>query len=201
MKASVILTFLLLSINCNHHQKNLSIVTTSIAISNKPADSPKPHRTDRAPPAGASLPSRIGDTVKNGVFTYRVDGVSFTTKIRSESIHETARGIFLTINFNFVNNDIQPHRIDRSLVRLADRAGGIYECSATASDILAMAGKNVLCSKECKAGEALRGILVFDVPEKEREYYLAVGNGAWKEKFKEIRLKKTDDQSDNTLSR
>jgi hypothetical protein len=145
--------------------------------------------------SGADLSTfaNTGDTVENGSFTYLVENVSFRKKIKSDAIQEKATGVFLLVTLTFLNHDAQSHAIDRSLIKLIDAKNSAYECSAPASDILAMTGEKVICGKDCKPGESISGTMVFDVPSEAGKYRLKVSNGAWKENIREICLSKNAD--------
>lgn len=153
-----------------------------------PLKRPPSGPADTMKSAGITMPANIGDTVSIGVFDYAVESVSFRKTIASGAIHETAGGIFLLLTLTFANHDRQPHPVDTSLIRLTDANNMEYACSAPACDIIAMNGKNCLCSKSCRPRETIKGTMIFDVPLKEGEYRLKVSNGAWRESTREIRL-------------
>jgi hypothetical protein len=135
-----------------------------------------------------ALSAKISDTVAMGAFTYVVDHSSFSKTIRSDALHETARGIFLLVTLTFINRDRQSHVVGKPLINLTDENHNVYECSAPAADVLAMAGKSSFCSRECRSGETVMGTIVFDVPSKDRGYHLTVSNGAWRETTRDIFL-------------
>lgn len=65
-----------------------------------------------------------------------------------------------------------------------------YEPSTDGSTAIEMSGGETLFLKQCQPGISTNGILVFEVPDKERTYHLLVTGGFWSGKTENIVLKK-----------
>ena len=131
----------------------------------------------------------IGQTVKVGNFAYQVNDFSFKKNVGSEFLRETADGIYLLIDLALMNIDDEAHTLDGALFSVTDLEGREYEHSIDGSTALEMSGYKTLFLKQCQPNVTTRGVLIFEVPKKDK-YYLHLTGGAWSTKTLRILLSK-----------
>ncbi len=133
--------------------------------------------------------SAIGTEVRVGNFVYRVSDFSFRKSVGNEFVGETANGIYLLISLDLMNVDDEPHTLDGSLFSITDLDGRKYEYSTNGSTALAMSGYKTLFLEQCQPNIQMSGILIFEVPRKDK-YYLHLAGGFWSSKSIRILLSK-----------
>lgn len=117
------------------------------------------------------IESSIGKPIEIGHFVYTINNVSFRKSVGDEYMEETADGIYLLVNLSIKNISGETRTLDGSLFAITDKSGTKYEYSNNASTALEMSGKKTLFLKECQPRITTKGVLIFEVPQKD-EYYL-----------------------------
>ena len=120
----------------------------------------------------------IGKPVEVGHFIYTVQSVSFRKSIGDEWFGETADGVYLLVNLTIKNISGETRTLDGSLFSVTDRDGVKYESSVEATTALEMSGAKTLFLKKCQPNITTKGVLVFEVPQRD-EYYLHLLGNFW----------------------
>ena len=131
----------------------------------------------------------VGTPVQIGNFAYQVNDFSFRKSIGNEFMRETADGIYLLVDLSIKNIDDESHTLDNSLFSITDLNGNKYEYSTNASTALEMSGYKTLFLKQCQPNIVTRGVLVFEVPQKDK-YYLHLVGSFWGTKSVRVLLSK-----------
>ena len=104
-------------------------------------------------------------------------------------MQETADGIYLLVDLSLKNIDNESHMLDNSFFSITDLDGNKYEYSTNGSTALEMSGGKTLFLKQCQPNIATRGILIFEVPQKDK-YYLHLVGSFWGTKSVRVLLSK-----------
>lgn len=131
--------------------------------------------------------SAIGKPLQIGDFAYQVNSFSFKKSVGNEFMRETADGIYLLVDISIMNMDNESHTLDGSLFSVTDLEGREYEYSTNGSTALELSGYKTLFLKQCQPNIATQGILIFEVPNKDK-YYLHLTGGFWSSKSARILL-------------
>lgn len=131
----------------------------------------------------------VGTQVQIGNFAYIVNDFSFRKSVGDEFMRETADGIYLLVDLSLVNVDDESHTLDGSLFSITDLNGRKYEYSTNGSTALEMSGYKTLFLKQCQPNIPTRGVLIFEVPKKDK-YYIHLAGGFWSSKSIRVLLSK-----------
>lgn len=134
--------------------------------------------------------AKIGDSVEVGNFVYKVNGIKFTKRVGNEYVNTTADGVYLLVGLSIKNISNESRTIDNSLFKVVDDAGTQYEFSVQGSTSLEMSGGKSLFLKQCQPNISTTGVLIFEVPDNKRNYYLQLSGGVWSGKTAKIKLSK-----------
>jgi len=117
------------------------------------------------------IESSIGKPIEIGHFVYTIESILFRKSVGNELVEETADGIYMLVNLSIKNISNETRTLDGSLFTATDKKGTKYDYSINASTALEMSGAKTLFLKECHPNITTKGVLVFEVPQKD-EYYL-----------------------------
>jgi hypothetical protein len=131
--------------------------------------------------------NKIGDEIKVGNFSYKVNSVKFVKSVGNEFIKETADGIFVVVNLTLRNDDNEQHTLDNSFFKLTDEQGIEFQSSSEGSTALDMSDQETLFLKECNPKITKSGFLIFEVPEK-ATYDLHLSGGFWSGRTAKVKL-------------
>ncbi len=162
----------------------------SSQLSDSPNGTPGEGKTNDSESA-SQTPQEItvGTPVQIGNFVYQVNDFSFRKSVGNEFMQETADGIYLLVDLSLKNIDNESHTLDNSLFSITDLDGNKYEYSTNGSTALEMSGGKTLFLKQCQPNIATRGILIFEVPQKDK-YYLHLVGSFWGTKSVRVLLSK-----------
>lgn len=132
--------------------------------------------------------SSIGTPIEIGHFVYTVQSVQFRKTVGNSFFGETADGIYLIVNLSIKNISKETRTLDGSLFAVTDKSGVKYEYSVDASTALELSGSKTLFLKDCQPNITTKGVLAFEVPQKD-EYYLHLVGSFWGSKSARVLLK------------
>ena len=118
----------------------------------------------------------IGKEITVGHFSYIITGIKFKKTVGGEFGTETADGIYLLVDLTIKNVSDETRTLDGSCFYLTDLNDVKFEFSINGSTALEMSGMKSLFLKECQPRIKTKGVLIFEVPEKDEYYLHLAGN-------------------------
>lgn len=119
---------------------------------------------------------KIGDWVKAGKLSFKVNSIKNTNQIGDEFLNVKAKGVFLVINMTVKNNDKTSRTIDSNMFKLTSK-GSTFETNSEAEAYSNNDGEFLLDA--LNPGLAVKGNIVFDVPKNLSNVKLQVDSGLW----------------------
>ncbi|MFG1751504.1 DUF4352 domain-containing protein [Streptosporangium sandarakinum] len=141
----------------------LVLVGVSVLLSNGGDDSPGSD-TGAAAPAGKRAAAGIGDTVKDGKFSFKVTKVEKgVERVGDQYIGSDAQGQYVLVHVTVKNIGDEAQMFLDSAQKLIDTAGREYDADSGAA-VLGLKNSNAFLNN-INPGNSVSGILLFDVPD------------------------------------
>lgn len=106
----------------------------------------------------------IGQTVKDGKFSFTITGITYASSVGPSMMAEEAKGRFALVHVTVKNIGNEAQTLDDSSQFLYDAAGKKYSADSMA-DIAMASGKNSTWLEQVNPGTKVDGVIAFDLPK------------------------------------